>query len=85
MNKSELVLKQVFNIVGYHCNLSQGPVKPTREKWHALTKNIQTVLGDHTRSVWQFMFLIGLLTATKKRVISGSLHVTLIQWHLKNH
>ena len=34
---------------------------------------------------WQFMPLIGLLTATEKQVHLGRLHMRPIQWHLKKH
>ena len=36
MDKSELVLQQSFDFVGYHFDLSQGLVKPTQERWTAL-------------------------------------------------
>ena len=35
--------------------------------------------------VWQFMSLIGLLTAIGKQVHLGRLHMRPIQWHLKNN
>ena len=35
--KSELVPKQVFNFVGYQFDLKEGKVRPTEERWQALT------------------------------------------------
>ena len=85
MDKSELVPQQTFDFVGYHFNLSQGLVKPTQERWTALSQKINLLLGLETCSVRQFMSLIGLLTATEKQVVSGRLHMRPIQWHLKKH
>ena len=85
LSKSELVPQQVFNFVGYHFDLSQGLVKPTQERWIALSQKINVLLGQETYSVRQFMSLIGLLTATEKQVVSGRLHMRPIQWHLKKY
>ena len=38
--KSELVQKQVFNFVGYQFDLKEGKVRPTPERWQALTDKI---------------------------------------------
>ena len=83
--KSELVPKQVFNFVGYQFDLKEGKVKPTPERWQALTDKIQSVLSGPVCPVRQFMSLIGLLTATEKQVHQGRLHIRPIQWHLKNN
>ena len=85
LEKSELVLQQEFNFVGYHFDLSQGLVKPTLERWQALPLKIKMLMNKDHCSARQFMFLIGLLTATEKQVVSGCLHMRPIQWHLKNH
>ena len=85
MEKSELVPQQAFDFVGYHFDLSQGLVKPTQDRWTALSQKINLLLGLETCSVRQFMSLIGLLTATEKQVVSGRLHMRPIQWHLKKH
>ena len=66
--KSELVPKQVFNFVGYQFDLKKGKVRPTPERWQALTDKIQSVLFGPVCPVRQFMSLIGLLTATEKQV-----------------
>ena len=58
--KTELDPKQVFNFVGYQFDLREGKVRPTLERWQAITKKIPVCL------FWQFMSLIGLLTATEK-------------------
>ena len=83
--KSELVPKQVFNFVGYQFDLKEGKVRPTPERWQALTDKIHSVLSDPVCPVRQFMSLIGLLTATEKQVHLGRLHMRPIQWHLKNN
>ena len=69
--KSELVPKQVFNFVGYQFDLKEGKVRPTPEHWQALTDKIQSLLSGPVCPVWQFMSLIGLLTATEKQVHLG--------------
>ena len=71
--KSELDPKQVFNFVGYQFDLREGKVRSTPERWQALTDKIQ------------WMSLIGLLTATEKQVHLGRLHMSPIQWYLKNN
>ena len=43
--KSELVPKQVFNFVGYQFDLKEGKVRPTLERWQALTDKIQSILS----------------------------------------
>ena len=65
--KSELVPKQVFNFVGYQFDLKEGKVRPTEERWQALTHTIRSILSDPLCPVRQFMSLIGLLTATTKK------------------
>ena len=82
--KSELDPKQVFNFVGYQFDLREGKVRPTPERWQTLTDKILSVLSGPVCPVWQFMSLIGLLTATEKQVHLGRLHIRPIQWHLKN-
>ena len=82
---SELVPKQVFNFVGYQFDLKEGKVRPTPERWQALTDKIQSILSGPVCPVRQFMSLIGLLTATEKQVHLGRLHMRPIQWHLKNN
>ena len=85
LQKSELVPQQEFNFVGYRFDLSRGLVKPTQERWQALTQKIKILMSRGHCSVREFMSLIGLLTATEKQVVSGRLHMRPIQWHLKNH
>ena len=79
---SELDPKQVFNFVGYQFNLREGKVRPTPEHLQTLTDKILSILSG---PVWQFMSLIGLLTATEKQVHLGQLHMRPIQWHLENN
>ena len=83
--KSELVPKQVFNFVGYQFDLKEGKVRPTEERWQALTDKIRSMMSDPVYPVQKFMSLIGLLTATEKQVHLGRLHMRPIQWHLKNN
>ena len=83
--KSELEQKQVFNFVGYQFDLREGKVRPTPERWQTLTDKTLSILSGLVCPVRQFMSLIGLLTATEKRVHLGRLHMTPIQVHLKNN
>ena len=83
--KSELEPKQVFDFVGYQFDLESGRVRPTPDRWQALTAKIQAILARPTCPVRQFMYLIGLLTATEKQVYLGRLHMRPVQWHLKNN
>ena len=83
--ESELTPQQVFNFVGYCFNFSQGPGKPTYKRWITLTQKLETLLGQETCSIRQFMSLFGLLTATEKQVVSRRLHMRPIQLHLKKH
>ena len=43
--KSELVPKQVFSFVGYQFDLKEGKVRPTPERWQALTDKIPSILS----------------------------------------
>ena len=43
--KSELEPKQIFNFVGYQFDLEEGRVRPTQERWLALTDKIQSILS----------------------------------------
>ena len=43
--KSELDPKQIFNFVGYQFDLKESKVRPTPERWQALTDKIQTGLS----------------------------------------
>ena len=83
VEKSELEPKQVFDFVGYQFDLRSGRVRPTPDRWQNLQEKIKALLLLPTCSVWQFMSLIGLLTATEKQVRLGRLHMRPIQWHLK--
>ena len=85
VEKSELEPKQVFNFVGYQFDLSAGRVRPTPDCWQNLQDKILEILSLPACPVWQFMSLIGLLTATEKQVHLGRLHMRPIQWHLKNN
>ena len=85
LEKSKLEPKPVFNLVGYQYNLFQGVVRPSPERWEALNYKISSILFRTTCSVRQPMSLIGLLRAMEKQVLSESLHMRPIQWHLKNH
>ena len=38
--------KQVFNFVGYQFDLKEGKVRPTEERWQALTHKIRSILSD---------------------------------------
>ena len=70
-----------FRFVGYQFDLKSGRVHPTLDRWQNLQKRIPKLLYQPACPVRQFMFLIGLLTATEKQV--HRLHTRPIQWHLK--
>ena len=53
---------------GYQFDLKEGKVRPTEERWQALTDKIRTIMSDPVCPVRKFMSLIGLLTATEKQV-----------------
>ena len=84
-DKSELDPKQIFDFVGYQFDLKTGWVRPTPDRWQSLQDKILEILSLLACPVWQFMSLIGLLTATEKQVHLGRLHMRPIQWHLKNY
>ena len=85
LEKSELEPKQVFDFVGYQFDFRAGRVQPTPNQRHNLQDKIVEILSLPTCPVWQFMSLIGLLTATEKQVHLGRLHMRSILWHLKNN
>ena len=71
--------------LGYQFDLKEGKARPTPVHWRALIDRIRTILSSPVCPVWQFMSLIGLLTATEKQVHLGRLHMRPIKWHLKNN
>ena len=85
LDKSELEPKQIFDFVGYQFDLKTGRVRLTLDRWQSLQGKILEILLLPACPVWQFMSLIGLLTATEKQVHLGRLHMRPIQWHLKRH
>ena len=85
VQKSELEPKQIFEFVGYKYDLSQGLVLPTQSRWESILQKLGAILSKPSCRVRNFMSLIGLLTATKKQVPLGRLHMRPIQWHLKRH
>ena len=85
IEKSELEPKQVFDFVGYQFDLRSSRIRPTPDRWQTLQEKIHSLLLLSACPVRQFMFLIGLLTATEKQVHLGRLHMKPIQWHLKNN
>ena len=68
LEKSELEPKQIFNFVGYRFDLKASRVRPTLDCWQNLQDKILEILSLPACPVWQFMSLIGLLTATEKQV-----------------
>ena len=75
LEKSELEPKQIFDFVGYQFDLRAGRVRPTPDRWQNLQDKILEILSLPACPVWQFMSLIGLLTATEKQVHLGRLHI----------
>ena len=68
LEKSELEPKQIFDFVGYQFDLRSSRVRPTLDRWQNLQDKILKMLSLLACPVRQFMFLIGLLTATEKQV-----------------
>ena len=85
LEKSELEPKQILDFVGYQFDIKVGWVRPILERWQNLQDKIGEILSLPGCLVWQFMSLIGLLTATEKQVYLGRLHMRPIEWHLKNN
>ena len=81
--KSELEPKQDFDFVGYQFDLWPNQVRLTPDRWQNLQEKMVKLLSLPACPVWEFMYLIGLLTATGKQV--HLLHMRPIQWHLKNN
>ena len=54
-------------------------------RWEALRAKLLFIKNKDSCTVRQLRSLIGLLTATEKRVWLGRLHMRPIQWHLKRH
>ena len=84
-DKSELDPKQIFNFLGYQFVLKEGRVRPTKEYWQTLQTNIRDLMTGLVCLVQKLMSLIGLLTATEKKVHLVRLHMRPIQWHFKNN
>ena len=59
-------------------------VRLTPDRLQNLQEKMLKLLSLPACPVWEFMSLIGLLTATEKQVHLGRLHMRPIQWHLKN-
>ena len=78
LHKSELDPKQVFDFVGYQYDLNQGVVLPTLQRWQILKIHL---FERQSCSVRQFISLIGLLSATEKQVLLGSLLTRHIVWY----
>ena len=85
LEKSELEPKHIFDFVGCQFDLKAGRVQLTPDCWQTLQDKILEMLSLLACPVWQFMSLIGLLTATEKQVHLGRLHMRPIQWHLKKN
>ena len=79
LEKSELEPKQIFDFVGYQFDLKAGRVRPTQDRWKHLQDKLLEILSLPACLVWQFMSLIGLLTATEKQVHLGRLHMRPVQ------
>ena len=70
LEKSKLEPKQIFDFVGYQFDLRVGRVRLTPDRWQNLQDKILE-MSLPACPVWQFMSLIGLLTATEKQVHLG--------------
>ena len=61
--------------MGYQYDLLHRLVKPTQNHWESILQKVESILSNPTCQVRKFMSLIGLLTATKKQVPLGRLHM----------
>ena len=66
---------QIFNFLGYQCDLPASRMGPTKERWLALTGK-----SFH----YNTLPIVGLLMATEKQAHMGCLHLIPAQCHLKN-
>ena len=64
--KSELEPKQDFNFIGYQFDLRSDRVRLTPDQWQNLQEKMLKLLSLPACPVWEFMSLIGLLTASEK-------------------
>ena len=67
--------KEIFNFVGYQCELPAGRMRLSKERWLGLTGKT----FHHTT-----LSIVGLLMATEKQVQVGCLHLITAQCHLRN-
>ena len=63
---SELEPKQDFNFIGYQFDLRSDRVRLTPDQWQNLQEKMRKLLSLPACPVWEFMSLIGLLTASEK-------------------
>ena len=83
--KSELVLFQRFDFLGYHFLLDLGLVKPTQDRWTKLQDMFRRLSSKSVISARTLMSTIGLLASTEKTVKLDRMHMRPFQWHLKTH
>ena len=84
--KCDLQPSQEFDFVGTRYQLQKGRVCPTEKRIESITKSIHKFETSRSRSVRQFMSLIGLLNSTFLQVKQvGRLHIRPIQWVLSRH
>ena len=81
VEKSELEPKQVFDFVGYQFDLRSGQVRTTPDHWQSLQEKIQALLLLPACPLWQFMSLIGLLTASVSHRKASSPRPTTYETH----
>ena len=82
-DKSSLIPSRQFDFLGGSYDLQAEIVKPTTKRVVKVMKATDSFREAPTKTVRQFMSLIGLLNATVNQVSKlGRMHLRPIQWHL---
>ena len=81
--KSSLIPSRQFDFLGGSYDLHTELVKPTEKRVEKIITCTTSFQNADTKTVRQFMSLIGLLNATMNQVSKmGRMHIRPIQWHL---
>ena len=84
--KSSLIPSRQFDFLGGSYDLHTEQVRPTEKRVEKIIASTSSFQNSETKTVRQFMSLIGLLNATINQVSKmGRMHIRPIQWHLGRH
>ena len=82
---SELEPTQKINFLGYHFDLVQGKVFPTKKKLKILEKSVLDMEISSQTTPRLLMSMIGVLASLEKTIPMGRLHMRPSQYYLKTH